>query len=407
MKHIKLNNGIDITISPIKNKSVFYISYTILHGYLHELEGNFDYTHLVEHILASFVHKSICKKEKIKEMLSNYIYTSNAYTSETEMGVWIEGKPENIEFYIKLLSNSLFDLCFHKKDLEIHKENVIQELKQDDDTFHYVAFNTYFRKRNVDNKISIRDMQNISIDKITQYYQMLLSQHIVISIACNNLYMKNISTILQKYFDKQRTLCLSGNPISQIIYPIKNKIIKCYKPIETIECKICIQIQNIQIYSIKYVALQIFLNYIFDFDEGIMYQKLRHQYGFIYSINWNLNMDRINHKDNILTITTFFDKKNKNKVLNIFDNIKNNITITKKQFDIFKKQLLFNLSYDSMNNINSYTNYYSKQYLYNEKIITYKQYLELYTRVQYTDMEDIHYQFKNNIMTTFLYNQKY
>ena len=81
-KHIKLNNGIDITVSPIKNKSVFYISYTILHGYLHELEGvkpvvsssrYYPYGENVVHVVGYVGEASLKDIDRMEEIKENLV----------------------------------------------------------------------------------------------------------------------------------------------------------------------------------------------------------------------------------------------------------------------------------------------------------------------------------------------
>ena len=400
----QLQNGIDIVSVPTNNKYVFYISYIIRHGHLNEVNGNYDYTHLIEHILASFVNKSMCKRHDINSKLSDFVYSSNAYTNDHEMGVWIEGEPKDMELYIKLLSQSLFNLCFDKKELEIHKNNVIQELHQDDDFYHYVAFNKHLRNRITSNQLSINDIKKVTVDIIEDFYKMLLSQPIVVSFVCNHAYMRKGLSMIEKEFNVPRSFTQQVNPIPPVV--IHEKTIKCYKPIQSVQCKICMKI-DMDIHSIEHAALQILMNYIFDFDEGVMYKELRHKYGYIYSINWSMSIDRYRNQNNILTITTFFDKKNTKKVLDIFDSLIDSLDISIYMFDLFRRQTVFNLSYDKMNSINSFANFYAKQYLYREKPISYTKYIELFKKVKYEDVRKMLKQIKNNTRTTFLYHEKY
>ena len=60
-----------------------------------------------------------------------------------------------------------------------------------------------------------------------------------------------------------------------------------------------------------------------------------------------------------------------------------------------------------MNNINSYANFYSKQYLYNEPPIQYQEYMHRFTLVTYQHVIDMLKKYKNSTKITFLYNEKY
>lgn len=401
-----LNNNIKTVIVPTDNKQVVSISYKIKCGFYNEFKGINNYTHLLEHLIATFFNNEQCSMDSIQKHIGTKVLKTNAYTAENEVCFWIECYYKDIEFFINLLSRSLFYLCITPKNLDMSKKNVIKELQQSEDQYFVNDINTFlFKRKKVSFKYGIEDVNKATCESIETFYKSIFTKDIIIGITCDKSYVKTIDKLLKQYFDitilKQEIDLLPINFISQ--YPKTTKIYKHYKPIKSVDINIVIPIE-ISKRSIEYYSLMIGLNYLFSFDQGEMYKILRHEQKLIYGINYSFEIDNIDNKKSFIHINSTCQKSDLKLVLKLFYNIFDKFTISKEMFKMTKDKLYFSTLYNFMQGYDDFQNYYVDCIFYKLPIVNIPNRIK---NIKYKDTCNMIIKLKKLKHLVFLYNEKY
>tara|TARA_B100001778_G_scaffold334972_2_gene350001 strand:+ start:10807 stop:12033 length:1227 start_codon:yes stop_codon:yes gene_type:complete len=403
---MKLDNNINTLIVSTDNKKVISIIYKIKCGFNNEYKGINNYTHLLEHLIATFLNTEQCSIEAVRKHTEKKILNTNAYTEDNEVCFWIECYYKDADFFIDLMSRSLFDLCITTENLNMAKKNVIKELEQSEDVYLMNDINTFFYKRKkVSFKYGIEDVKNATINKIESFYKKVLSKDIIIGVSCHSIYTNKINKLIVKHFNKP--IITVKDTLSNSFkgyYPKQHIIIKHFKPIKSILISIIIPIKLIN-NTKEYYSLKIALDYLFSFDHGEMYEVLRNNKKIIYGINYKINIDEIDSNRSYIVISSYCQKEDLNEFLKLFYEILNNFKINEEMFKQYKENILFKMDYNYMNDLNDYLNYYMDCIFYNTKII--KNIPDFIRTIEYKDTIKILKTFKTKKHFVFLYNKSY
>lgn len=401
-----MQNNIRSLVIPTDNKKVISIIYKIKCGFSNETKGINNYTHLLEHLIASFLNTKQCSMEEIRKYTKYKILRTNAYTDDNEVCFWIECYYKDADFYIDLMARSLFNLCITTENLDMAKKNVIKELEQNEDVYLMNDINTYFYKRKkVSYKYGIEDVKNATLDMIELFYKKVLCKEIIVGVACYSKYVPNIKALIIKHFDRPINLIKDDLCISfKGHFPKKHKIIKHFKPIKSLEVNIIIPIKLKQDTK-EYYGLRIALKYLFCFDHGEMYDILRNKKKLIYGISYSIITDDIDDNKTYVMIKSYCNKKDLKEFLRLFYEIFNNYMISQDMFKQYRQRIIFKTDYNYMNELDSYLNYYMDCIFYNRKII--KDISKYINSIKYTDSVKILKDFKTKKHLVFLYNKSY
>ena len=380
MTFYKLKNGIKVVIQEV-DTDLTSISYFIKQGTIHETEKELDYTHLIEHILASYTSKKNCDYKDIDNDLGNYILDSNAMTTQYYTKVWIKGYFSDIEKYLDLLGNSLLNICFSEEKLQIEKKAVIQELRQ---KLKYMHFYEQIEKKIYGRIInnysqSIKVISKVNSNQLLKYYnEKMKRKEIIIGIVCPKNKTNETKQIVKKYFSsKLKTLKKKEQlPIIKLtndIVFIKNKEHK------TNNCKLetYIDLKNIELNSAEHIISKIWLQNLITLRSGELYKILRKELKIIYSINGFVDIDNENIKNSCINLTTNTNTKNVKVLIENIKKIIKTTTISENEFDISKKQLLYSSKKTvDFPSLSTEINFKLKPYIYNKQILTLEQYIE-------------------------------
>lgn len=404
-----LNNGIKSLILPIKNKNLVYIQCRFKCGFNNEKVGINNYSHLLEHLIATFFHKDNCTIDSIRNEINKRVFSTNAYTDNNETVYWIQCYKKDSDFFIGLLGNTIFETCFKKDSLEIAKLNVIKELEEDEENEFDVDYERFINdKKKVSNKYGIIDIKKLTVENIVNFHKKILNKDIIISVNCHKNHINNIKTSINKYFNRKIEKVKNDLDYNPILINLKNnKIIKHHNHLNnSILVKIVIPI-SLNYYSQKYIALKIILNYLFNFEYGILYKILRHEKKLIYSINYEFDIDYYNsHKTNII-ITTYSKKSTLNTFLKEFMYILKNFEMNYDMFKLFKNESLFILEKNKKNKDFILNDYYTTMFLYNIRFISYTDYIKSIKNIEYKTILKYKKQLQELKYITFLYNKSY
>ena len=140
-----------------------------------------------------------------------------------------------------------------------------------------------------------------------------------------------------------------------------------YKDIKSIEIYIVIPI-DIKKYTKEYWELIIILDYMFDFDKGPFYKKLRNKEKIIYSIGYTININSIDSNKSLLVINSFTEDNNLKKFLKYFDKLFKSVKMNNNIFLEIKNKILFKINKNNMVYHDDCLDYYLNNLLYNIKI---------------------------------------
>jgi len=402
----KVYKNIHILITETKTDTLCGVEYSLKHGSINENKNENNMTHIIEHLLASFINKTNCNQLKILDKLYLKNAKTNASVSSNYTTVYINGLYVDFEFYIDIMLSSLYNLCFTKKIFAIEKNAIIQELKQkmNNNIYnYYYKINKYLFKNFNHFADGIKIVQNLSMNQIIKYYENeFINKPVYIAISCpehklNETYKYTLKTV-KKYV--KLPIPLKKNKKIKIYMPIKNEIIWIEnKILNSINIKINV-IFNVKMkyLSIKHICYILIFDYYFNFQKGPFYENMRRKNKIIYNIKSNLEFINENAIVNIETNTTKLEK-----FLEIFEYIlEENIDITK--FDIIKKRKINNIEYSKFHGLNSARNFYLGSLRQNNEIVTYSEYIKLITNINIEIFNKYIDEFRKSPYILFYYN---
>ena len=412
-----LKNGIKVLIVPLKTKLTF-LSVSMLLGSRHEKNGEGNLTHYYEHLLARITSQKYKDYKYIGNEITKRRGNTNAYVSDYELIVFIQGYFKDFEFYADILSNSLKDFYIDPKLAENEKGAVIQELKNivssERYDFDYNIFKYLFPKyaHLEDFKKDIKYVKKYNVRLIKNFIKKkILTENIVLNITCPRNKIKETKYYIKKHFGTIKKTS-KGN----IKYPVLQNNMRKSKVIH-IKNKIVNDNTIINIYAFaemeylskEHITHLIMQNILFDFETGVFYKELREKMGIIYGINLYNNISIKNAKQSHYYIGTKCDIKNVPTVIGKIMDILKTYKINPIDIKYFKNRMLSNYEYSKFYGLTSYNGFYKNFLLYNKKLRTNK---DIYDAIKNTTNKEVleyYEKFKENIIkrsTIFYYSHK-
>ena len=402
----KLKNGIKVLIVPLKT-NLTYISISILLGSYHEKKCEGNLTHYYEHLLGRITSQKYKDYKYIGNEIAKRSGYSNAYVSNRELCIFIQGFYKDLDFYADILSNSLNDFYIDPKLAENEKGAVIQELRnlisEDNYNFDFNIFKYLFPKYSYleDYGSKIDYVKKYSIKLVKDFIKRkIFTENIVINITCPDNKIKETKNYIKKYFGiiKKKRHSLIKYPVLQYknderkVVFIKNKAVN-----ENIVINIY-TFEDIEYLSKEHLIHMLLHIILFNFQIGAFYVELREKMGLIYNIRYHLNINIKNSKESHYNIVTKCTLNNVPIVIGKIIDILKNYKITSNDIKYSKNKISSNYEYSKFYNINSYNGFYKDLLLYNKKFRTNKDILEAINKLTEKEILDYYDKFKNNII---------
>ena len=278
-----LPNKTEVIFQNIKDTLSFSIGVYVKTGSRHELKQERGYSHFVEHLL--FKSTENRNSKDIVLAIERVGGSINAYTTQEYTCFYITVNKNYREVSFDILSDMLFFPKFDKKELEMEKQVILEEMKQCEDTpEEYISdlfIKNIFYKNSlgyeiIGNKDSISNATTESIKKFYQKYYN--SDNFLISIV-GDIEFSECKKLAEQYFIKRTNLTTKN----------KNKI--PIKKFSTFKEKRDLE----QVYFLigfegfpkdfeKNIKMAC-LNYIIGGSmSSRLFQKVREELGFCYSI---------------------------------------------------------------------------------------------------------------------------
>lgn len=409
-----LKSGIKVIIIPSKSKLTF-ISANFLLGHNFENKSNTQITHYYEHLMSELTSEKHNDRLKIIDELSRRGASRNAFVSRNQMSFYIEGLYDNFEYFIDLISNTLYKFHIDKKIAIKEKKAAIQEynnfLSNFTYNFNFKIFKYLYPKYKYvsDRNYHIKNIKKFTINDIKKFIKnKICAKNIVLLAVCPKRKVKNTTNIINKYFNKIKikknckndyNILQHNNKQFKIIY-INNKFNNNIL-LKFIVCK------NIKFLSKEHIILDLLDDILFKFDSGIFYKKLRIELGLIYNIRFDLDIDIVSSKA-IYEINTSCTEKKLPIIIDEIIKVLDTYKITKSDYEDSKIRLKISKENDKFTNLTSY-NHYKRHLLYNLPFVSNKEVNKLYNSITYKEVVEYYEIFKKEILNkgiVFYYSKK-
>ena len=406
-KQLKLSNGIRIIIVPLNTK-LTYISTHYLLGRNQERSHEAGLTHYCEHLLGSLTSQKYKSSAYVSEEIYKRGGDFNAFVTDYEMGIYIKGLYDDLEFYMDLLSNTINNFYIEKDAKIKEKGAIIQEymgnISNNNYAFEYNIYKFLYPKYSylADYKKQIKLLKGFGDRTVRAYIKKHLNtDNLLITITCPTLKVGETIKNVKKYFGvikykkttsaypviKHSNTCLKIVNIRNAVSDKNNSLI-IHLP------------KRIEYLSDEYLILYYYINRIlFNFDTGIFYKILRKKLGIIYNIGLTVNVDSNNPDMSCYYITS----KCHSKYTTLF--IENFLTIL-QSYEMEDERILnasryFKYQYESRKfyNLNSLNDEYKDQLLFSKKIFTSK---EIYQKLLSIKPAQIKAYYKNTFVKDIL-----
>lgn len=413
----RLKNGIKVLIVPLKTKLTF-LSVSMLLGSRHEKNGEGNLTHYYEHLLGRITSQKYKDYKYIGNEITKRGGNSNAYVSEYELNVFIQGYFKDFGFYADILSNSLKDFYIDPKLAENEKGAVIQELKNivsnERYDFDYNIFKYLFPKyaHLEDYKKDIKYVKKYNVRLVKNFIKKkILTENIVLNITCPYNKIKKTKYYIKKYFGiikktenkKIKYPLLQNKTSKRNVVHIKNKVVNDNTIINIYT------FSEMEYLSREHIIHDILSNILFNFGIGVFYKELREKTGLIYSIHLVNNISIKNAKQSYYYINTKCDIKNVPTVIYKIMDILKTHKIKLSDIKYSKNALLTRYEYFKFYNIDSYNGFYKNFLLYNKKLRKNKDIYDIIKNIKSKEVLEYYEKFKENIIkrsTIFYYSHK-
>lgn len=284
LNRITLDNGVRIIGEKIPHVRSVSIGVWVGAGSRNEKREINGISHFVEHMLFKGTQKRSAKE--IAESIDSIGGQINAFTGKECTCYYTKTLDTHIDIAIDVLTDMFFDSTFSKKDIDIERKVVIEEISMYEDSpedlVHDYLPETVWINDSIGMPIlgNYECLQNINRDTIVDYISHhYLPENTVIAVAGN--YDENtLMDIIKRKFGSWHSDNAPVNQFSKASYKASKKIKQ--KDIEQIH--ICLGFEGIEHGNDDLYSLLAINNVFGGGMSSRLFQKIREEMGLVYSI---------------------------------------------------------------------------------------------------------------------------
>ncbi|MDR1691514.1 MAG: insulinase family protein [Rickettsiales bacterium] len=317
-----LPNGMRVVIDNIKTVETVSLGMFVRAGSRDEKENKQGVAHFLEHMIFKG-----CKTKDDKDVVQNLEDVGgqvNAFTTRESTAFTFKVMKQNCDMALKMLANVFMQPKFSKKDLEIERKVILQEIAQDDNQLESVFDNEMtrlaFGNQSLGQKVigTKKDIEKITVQDLYDFMNANYCSQKCVLCVCGNVDEKKLLDKIVKLFDKWSYVCPYKIETSKYIGG--NKLIKNNGD------QVYVQLtypapsyENIRaVYTAKLLKMAL--------TGGItarLYRKLRTELGLVY----NIKCSYFTFTDNGLF--SIFFVASKNNMLRLMKVLKSELNTTK------------------------------------------------------------------------------
>lgn len=283
-KRYILKNGIRVVMEYIPYVNSISIGAWIGSGSRYENINNNGVAHFIEHIIFKGTKNRTAKKiaEDIEELGGQI----NAFTGKEATCFYVKMLDEHFDVGIDVLSDMLFNSNFFEQDIEKEKSVIQEEINMYEDSPEDLVADILSVAAFKDDPISFpilgsdKNIKDMNKEKILDYFnKTYVPCNMVISIA-GNYNEKDIINKLEEKFGMYESKNKFEADLTKP--PVQKNILVKNKDIEQIH--IALTFNGIELGNDRLYALLVLNNYFGGGTSSRLFQKLREEEGYVYTI---------------------------------------------------------------------------------------------------------------------------
>lgn len=284
MKTTKLSNGINVVYESIESVRSITLGIWVKNGSAHEPVKLNGISHFIEHML--FKGTINRTATEIANEMDSIAAQMNAFTTKEATCYHFRVLDTHFEKALDIFSDMFFNSLYDEKELEKERTVIFEEINMYDDDPEDLSFESLARKvynGSSYGKSILGAKENLSsfnhntfIDYIKEVYCV---ENIYLSVS-GNFEVDYLIDELEKYFGQYKN---SNKPNIELEAPIaKLEKIKIAKEIEQVHLNM--QFESIGYMHHKTYALSVFNTYFGGSMSSVLFQKIREEKGYAYSV---------------------------------------------------------------------------------------------------------------------------
>ncbi|MFA6308266.1 MAG: pitrilysin family protein [Clostridia bacterium] len=283
-QRITLDNGIRMVCEKIPYMRSVSIGIWVANGSANENRENNGISHYIEHMLFKGTNKRSAKE--IAESIDNIGGQINAFTGKDCTCYYTKTLDTHMDIAFDVLSDMFFNSKFDKKDMDLERNVIIEEISMYEDSpeelAHDMLSETVWNGNSLGYPIlgDKKSLGSIDSEVIKDYIKKNYTQnHCVISVA-GNYDIEKLTELVNRYFgswEPKTKEKKESNPVSFI----SNKSVK-EKDIEQIH--LCMGFEGLESGNDDFYTLLTINNVLGGGMSSRLFQRIREQKGLVYSI---------------------------------------------------------------------------------------------------------------------------
>ena len=385
-----LKNGMKFIISDNPLHNTASIVFFVRVGSRNESTKEYGLAHLLEHILFKGTKKYPTYK-LLNERIDSLHINTNAGTTKNYTNFFFKLPSKNFLEGLELLKEIIFNSIIDENELKKEKKVVIEEINQSiDDSIEYAGdlldINLY--KNHPLSHLILGNKQNvrrISRGELFNFYKKYYIPNNICLALSGNI-PNNINKILENMF--------MNNKSKNIKFNFKNINLDLQKPNFLVKNRkreqiaVCIGIPIFNIYDNRKYICDIISSLLYGNMTSRLWIGLREKNPLVYGCDVDFEFYE---EGGAFKIELGLSKKNLGKAFNVIfkelNRLKNEL-INKKELDYIRNNLIEDLLEEEEDNL-EIANYYGELCLLDENIVTYKNLINIYSKINSKQIREL------------------
>ncbi len=284
MKITELNNGIKVVHESIESVRSITLGIWVKNGSAHETEKLSGISHFIEHMLFKGTENRTAKE--IASEMDAIAAQMNAFTTKEATCYHFRVLDTHFEKALDVLSDMFFNSLYEDKEIEKERSVILEEISMYEDdpedlSFEILSKSVYagnsYGRAILGTKDTLQSFNhNTFVDYIKEIY---CTENIYISVS-GHFEETYLLEKLEETFGHYKN---SNKPNKALETPVaKLERIKVIKEIEQVHLNL--QFESIGYMNDKTYALSVFNTYFGGSMSSVLFQKIREQNGYAYSV---------------------------------------------------------------------------------------------------------------------------
>jgi len=382
-----LANGLKVLLLPLKFSKFTYASLVGKAGHRSETGEEIGAAHFLEHLFFDGT-KSRPNAYKITKFVDD---AGGKFNGTTE--------PECVEYFVKIPYENvtiafqhLSDIFLHSLLQEIDKEKKVirqEALSHQDDpvlTLSHLRRKTLYPNQPLSRSIitDLANLDNIDQPTILNFKNRCYNSNNFFLCVSGKFDSKEIKSLSEHYFSSLPT----GQEVNydQAVVDL-NKTVTIHH-MDVNQAKLSISFKAFPIYTDEVNHLNLLSTIISRTQSSRLYRLLRHKNHLVYSVGCHQSTFS---DTGYVSITLFLDESNISKAVEIIQKELTNLLhedISVEELEKAKNIAISSI-YNSQENLESYTRYYSRQFLLHRPIVDFDELQEKINKITVADLHNI------------------